>query len=44
MNFYSLEVSELLLKFLFVGLCIPLDQVLIKDRKALESKVSRKKV
>ena len=42
--FYSLEVTELLLKFLFIRLCIPLDQVLIKDRRALELRASWERV
>ena len=41
---YSLEVTELLLKFLFIRLCIPLDQVLIKDRRALELRASWERV
>ena len=39
---HSLEVSELLLKLLLIWLCIPLYQVLAKDRKPLEFKATEK--
>ena len=38
-SLYSLEVSELLLKFLFIRLSIPLDQVLSRASIRIKSKL-----